>query len=641
MKYTQTKRLSNLLKAAIVLLLSAFLALIGVGRYELNASAATGDVIEIQRYESDLTIRTDRKVEVKERITVKFLATGLTMFYRSLPLEGAKYQNVTASCDGNAEFSYYVDDNPDVSGFLDVNCVGGAKRGNVWTYDISYTMENDFDGGDGMTIDAIPFGFTVPLHNVTATLHFPVSLTAEDCDVYVGYGSTELSATEKVFSDDGKTLTVSAEILEVRYNDTYGENVADGITVDFRLGEGVLDGYTKTRIFTDNMWWILLVGGVAVAIAVVLTVCTRKKREISTVVNIKAPDNMDPLKMGKLIDGNVDGEDITSMIYYFADKGYLAIDLTDEDDPKFIRKREELPDGAPPYQKTLFDGIFEQGEEVRVSDLKNHFYSSADKAMRQVPPTEMYEPSSRFAFFAGGVLGTFFALLVTFLLGKFYLGGGYGYFLGAAFAVPVAAILFLAYMRENYRYKWSKAKLTGLLLAELLVAALFTLLYVGVFAKHLTTGYERLAVSLAAFGCTFIGIGAISRTERYCERLGEILGFKEFIVVTETDRIKFMLEENPDLYYKILPYAQVLGVTKEWEEKFEKILVEPPQWCVGSNMTVFDYLIINRCMRAATIGMMTRPQPKGGGSFTGRSGGGGHFGGFGGGGFGGGGGGAR
>ena len=60
--------------------------------------------------------------------------------------------------------------------------------------------------------------------------------------------------------------------------------------------------------------------------------------------------------------------------------------------------------------------------------------------------------------------------------------------------------------------------------------------------------------------------------------LGEILGFKEFITVTEEDKIKFMLEDNPELFYDILPYAQVLGVTKEWEDKFKNILLQPPSW---------------------------------------------------------------
>jgi uncharacterized membrane protein len=114
------------------------------------------------------------------------------------------------------------------------------------------------------------------------------------------------------------------------------------------------------------------------------------------------------------------------------------------------------------------------------------------------------------------------------------------------------------------------------------------------------------------------------------------LGFKDFIVVTEEDRIKFMLEENPELYYRVLPYAQVLGVTDEWTDKFKNILIEKPSWAYGVDYSVFDYMMINRTMRLATRTMTVRPQNAsasagrtGGGSFGGFSGGGRGGGGFG------------
>ena len=125
------------------------------------------------------------------------------------------------------------------------------------------------------------------------------------------------------------------------------------------------------------------------------------------------------------------------------------------------------------------------------------------------------------------------------------------------------------------------------------------------------------------------------------QTLGSILGFKDFILYTEEDKIKFMLEENPQLYYDILPYAQVLGVSNEWENKFKSIVIEPPKWCTGNvSFSVFDYMILNSMLRASFRSAMVRPQPKGG-TFLGGGGGGGHFGGFSGGGHGGGGGGVR
>ena len=220
------------------------------------------------------------------------------------------------------------------------------------------------------------------------------------------------------------------------------------------------------------------------------------------------------------------------------------------------------------------------------------------------------------------------------------LHSSYTYLLGAAFAIPMAIILFLGYYRENYRYKFKPSVLRGLFIAQIAVAALYTLIFGVGFAQFFMTGYEKFVLCVCAFAALFVTSNCLSRTEEYLQRLGQILGFKDFIVVTEEDKIKFMLEENPELYYKVLPYAQVLGVTKEWTDKFAAITIQPPRWCEGTDMTIFDFWIIDRCMTRAMVTALARPQERGG-SFVGRSGGGGSFGGFGGGGFGGGGGGAR
>ena len=646
----KTKRLSLFRKAVLALFTLLFaLACISPaifqndrGRYAFTASAASYDNIKIQRYHTDVTVNKDRTVEIKEQITVEFLVRGLTMFYRSLPLEGARYENVTASCAGNEEFSYYVEENPDVDGFLDINCVGAAQKGNVWTYEISFVMENNQDSGNGMIIDVIPFGFMVPLHNVSGAVHFPAAITNNDYKAYVGYNSTQAnpSSLNLALSDGGKTLTFSTPLLGVNYNDAFYEKVADGVTLDFTLPEGALDSYLSTRIFTDHLWLIILLGALVTAGAVVCLFFTRKKREIITTVNIKAPDNLSPLEMGKLLDGTIDSEDITSMLYYFANKGYLSIDLTDEDDPKLTCLVLELPKDAPAFEKSLFNGLFTTGATTSVSQLKYKYYEWIEKAKKQVPQVKMYEKKSVFGYLFGGILGVLYALLLPLIM-SLKIGGGYAYPLGIAFAFPVLVVLLIGYLRENYRYKWKKSvrRVTGFI--QIAVILGFSALFSALFARHLSTEWERILISIFAFAPTLVTLPALSRTEKYCETLGQILGFKEFIVVTEEDKIKFMLEENPALYYKILPYAQVLGVTDEWESKFENVLIEPPAWCEGTNMTFFDYLIFNRCLSRAFVVAMMPPQAKGNGSFVGRSGGGGSFGGFGGGGFGGGGGGAR
>ncbi len=628
--------------ALLTLLLTLFPALRGVNA---SAEVAYNDSIKIEKYHVEMDIREDRKVEVNEKITVTFLKRGLSMFYRSLPIETARYENISVKCEGNDEFSYYIEDNPDMSGFFDINCVGNADKDKTWTYEIAYTMENGRGAGtseNGMRIDVIPFGFTVDLHNISGTVRFPHAVTADSCILRSNYGSDKEDTTlNKKISDGGKTLTFSKSVLPVQYNSAFDESVAQGVTVDFTFTDGRFKSYTFTRLFTDGIWKVLLVGLGFAGLSVAVLFLTRKKREIITTVNITAPDNMPPMKMGKILDGTVNNEDITSMIYYFAHKGYLTIDFSDEDDPKLNKQVAELPENAEIYEKTLFKGLFKKDNIVSVSELQYHFYESVEKAKMQIPAVKMYDKKSVFGYILGGVFALLSAFFSMWSLSSARLGSGY--IDGASFvlAIPVAVILLIGFVRENYRYKWKKMAMLGTLLALFAIAILFILLFVFMLCNHFSTEYEKLFASVLSFACVFVTLKAISRREDYVETLGQILGFKDFIVYTEEDKIKVMLEENPELYYKVLPYAQVLGVTNEWEKKFENILIEPPQWCKGTRMTVFDYMILNRCMTRAMITAMARPQPKSGGSFIGRSGGGGSFGGFGGGGFGGGGGGAR
>ena len=74
------------------------------------------------------------------------------------------------------------------------------------------------------------------------------------------------------------------------------------------------------------------------------------------------------------------------------------------------------------------------------------------------------------------------------------------------------------------------------------------------------------------------------------ELTAKINGFKNYIEVARKDQIEMLVEENPNYFYDILPYAYVLDVSKKWVEKFENIPI--PVKDSGSfdytNIDVFD-----------------------------------------------------
>lgn len=614
---------------------------------KFSAAADEGDgKIEILKLDADIRIRQDRQIEIAQSVKVKFNNSYDSMFYQSLPLEGDRYYDIVATCPDNPDFYYEVADNPYMDGFIDINCIGGVYDGAVWTYNISYKMEIGVDDvKNGMILDVVGFGSSVPLHDVSVTMHFPSAV--QTLNGYVGgYGSSNgWGRVNHSLSEDGKTLSLYAEKLKVVYNDTFQEYMAEGITVEFAFADGVLQDFATTRIFTKDLWKILLGGLAAILLAILLRSWTRKEEEVIPVIHMSPPNDMDPLFMGKFLDNNVDNEDVTSMIYYFAEKGYLKIDFSDENDPLLIRYAAALPPDAPVYQRTLFNGLFDAGKinssgfkTIRVSELVHKFYYASETAKTQVPaPKNLYDKKSLLGFVLSGILAGGFAFLVCYLLGL-NLGGGYAYALGAAFFIPVFLIRVLGYIAENYRYKWKPSKQVWIKILQYAIAVAFTWIFTAFFARHIMTGSEKILLSLCTFAVTFITGDVLGRADKHLDLLGQILGFKDFIVFTEEDKIKFMLEEDPHLYYHILPYAQVLGVTNEWEQKFAKITLEPPTWYVGPVYSSWDAYFLARSLdRAVTAAMLKAAMQEANDTRTGFSGGGGNFGGFGGGGHGGGG----
>ncbi|MBQ5810666.1 MAG: DUF2207 domain-containing protein, partial [Clostridia bacterium] len=142
--------------------------------------------------------------------------------------------------------------------------------------------------------------------------------------------------------------------------------------------------------------------------------------------------------------------------------------------------------------------------------------------------------------------------------------------------------------------------------------------------------------------CTLVSIlfavPTNKRTKENTRLLGEILGFKQFIEMAELDRLKALVDQDPQYFYNVIPFAYVLGLSDKWAKKFESIAIEPPTWYYGYDYPFSSWMFwhsFNSSMDRCRANMVSVPQQSKGsvGSFGGG-------GGFSGGGFGGGGGGS-
>ena len=348
-----------------------------------------------------------------------------------------------------------------------------------------------------------------------------------------------------------------------------------------------------------------------------------------------------------MIDGRVDPFDITSLIIYWADKGYLTITehaVKKSLAPKsfvFTKLRDPAED-AREYEHEMFREMFYLGDGTRVSteQLENRFYNIAENTKRQVKSsfegnkeTRIFDKSNTLCSWLLRIIAILGILPGSYMvMNEFDSSDGIGPLgKGALISLAIMITVFIVmHILVNWKGMQKKGRFAQLLLALLFSGAVSGVLaYGGILAGILPV------ILVSILSVVVLGILANScnrRTELgiwYEERL---VGFKEFLKATELDRIKLLVEENPHYFYNVLPFAMVLGVTNKWAKNFDNIMIQPPDWYhaatvqSGFSASGFAYNLESG-MKGVSAAMLSRPSSNSGGSSGGGSSGGGSGGG--------------
>ena len=614
---------------AIIFLLGGAIIFSACNATDASASSST-DIdyaYEFESYDVEYDISSDCSIAVTEIINVHYMGRKSTGLLRDIPVNaGAQVKNVKVTgvqlISGGTYVPYdvIIEDNSFIT--IDIGSYS-RKTGLNETYCITYDycISNSYVNGNVLSLNPIGFGNDCRIKNASVKLILPKGYISA-----VRYeGNTNESDTMFDVShlENGRTvLTTSA---------TRVLNKFEGITFDITFESGSIHAY-----FDFTPYWFVIGAAVLLVILILLKLLVFNKITLTPIVNFEAPDGMDPLMMGKLIDNKVNAEDVTALIFYWADKGYVKINLDNKDNPTLIRIQ-NLPATATKYEQIVYSGLFQKGDSVRTSDLKYVFYRTFDKAKSVVNSSAKGLHSSvsigisvMFAALGGLLIG-----LAPLILGLSLVSSTLTYYFGFIALIP-ALVLYAFSETVKYNRLKNKGKKTAL---HILLLALSILAGTGIFVLIIPSSLlpiiPKVLLCALGFAISATSVLIISRTPEYNEKLNNIVGFRNFIMLAEKDRLEALLESDPQYYYHVLPYAQVLNVSDAWEDKFKGITVAPPAWATSSSLDVFDFIIINRVIRSSSqslsAGMIARP------SSSGSNGRGGHFGGGGGHGFGGGG----
>jgi len=574
-------------------------ALAGLLLLAATGGRAAARSLAIERFDAEVAVARDASIDVTETIRARFTGAWNGL-YRTVPVvyrtpQGFDYRlflRPLAVTDGAGrplryeasserhyrKFKIWIPDAQD------------AARTVIFRYRVANALRF-FTDHDELYWNVTGDEWDVPIEAASAVIRLPTGATDVRSLAFTGsYGSRAQDADVRTVSD-GVDIDMHRPLA-----------FHEGLTAVVGWSKGAVEepGTLARALLFLRANAVFTVPLAVFALMLRLWYTRGRDPRLRPIVpRYEPPDGLSPAETGTLVDNRADLRDITSTLVDLAVRGCLVIEERDREgllgllaSKDFtLRRRKDQPGDLKPHERAVLHGIFVgRGDAVELSDLKNEFY-------QELP----------------GIRDRIFEALV-----------GHGYYARRPDQV-----------RTTY---WILAAIAGV--ATFLVGVLADRAGVDILgATPVTVFFAGVLSAAVVFAFAWV---MPARTAAGARALEGVLGFEEFLVRVESDRIA-RVEKTPEMFEKFLPFAMALGVEQKWARAFEGICQKPPDWYHGSSLPDFrPRLFVDQLggmSRSAAAVMASQPRSAGGSGFGGWGGGGFGGGGFSGGGFGGGGGG--
>ncbi len=556
---------------------------------------------QVDSFRSEVELRADTSVRVEENIAVDFYDVERRGILRDIPVRyqntddkwfdiNLRIQEVTDAAGRPWEWTSYR------SGVFETIRVGNPDvyLTGKQEYSISYEAERTYllqERGDEELIEYawnVNGSWPVDIERLEASFMLPDG--AEVMDVhrvicFIGVYGTSYQDCSYRTSERGGRV-----VVEVWGNGPveYYEQLTVGLELSRDLF--TLPPWHVQLGWWLAMYWMRLVPLFFIALIVYLWIRFGKDPARGTSVpDWNPPGDLSPSLMGTLYDDFSSTEELASTLIYFATRGFIKISKLEGKKEYEFTKLKEADDTLNDGEKYLLDKLFGSKKTKTTKDLKKKFYKHLptiySKWYKAMASLKLYHKNP------DDVRGTYF---------------------GLAWVILVVGIIF-AGVHED-----------GMTALFVIIAFVLWLVFAFVMPKRTVKGMELLT---------------------------KVYGLREFIARAEKYRLEFVNAPGKTVeeFERLLPFAMVLGVEKEWAKEFQDIYKKEPDWFRGTeDFNTTSFVNSLRDMSKSTTTAMRSTPPSSSGGSTGwstsssysSSGGSSFSGGFSGGGFGGGGGGS-
>ena len=600
----------------------------------------------IDKYDINIIVNENNTFDVTETITAYFNVPKHGIF-RTIPLKNEITRLDGSTSTNRAQVTNVSVDNEYTTSREDGNYklrIGTASRSltGEQTYVIKYTYnlgEDPVKDYDELYYNIIGNEWDTVIGNITFTITMPKEFDSSK----LGFSSGITGST-----DNSKiTYNVNGNEITGKYNGILGDNEA--LTVRCELPEGYFVGAGLT--FNSINYIIYLIPLLFLVIALLLWYKYGRDDQVVETVEFYPPQGFNSLEVGFLYKGKAENQDVTSLLIYLANQGYIKIAeiekkvlFTKSKDFKITKLKEY--DGNNVNEQIFLNGLFSKKSksetdginEVTSTDLYNNFYITTNKILSNINSKEnknkIFEKSA-----SGKMIFIILMIIATYCLITIPPFFGYGdsdALLVALLFPGIGFTVLFYYVFGGTHSIYANGKLNYSSISPKIFGLVWGLGFGGIpWAGLVLPELKQEPVYLIGYGvgllCILVMVICLKylpkRTPYGNEILGKLKGFKNFLETAEKEKLEAMVMENPEYFYNILPYAYVLGVSDKWIKKFESISLQAPSWYDSPNtfdMRTFG-TFMNSTMSSAQSNMSYSDSggSSGGGSSGGGSGGGG------------------
>lgn len=574
----------------------------------------------IKKYDINIDVKENNSYNITENIEAYFNIDKHGIF-RKLPLKNKIIRQDGTTATNHAKVTNIkVSDNYTLSNENGYKVIKIGDPNYTLTgkkdYKISYTYNIGKDTGKGydeLYFNLIGTEWDTSIDNITFYITMPKEFESSKLGFTTGEKNS-IDTSNIEYTVDGKTITG-------KLNKKLNANEA--LTIRLELPEGYFTNANEINVYTIIC---IIIPLLLLAISWYKWDKHGKDDIVVETVEFYPPEGFNSTEVGFLYKGRAEPKDVTSLLIYLANKGYIKIE---DKDKEYVIKKVKDYDGNNPNELTFMQGLFKNERiEVTKDMLYNDFYITNNTILQNINNKNNKEKLFDKTATKNKpviLLMIILCIIITFGL-PMYEYAGIEETLNTLMVVGIYSIFYLILTSEKI----------GKIIRIIFIA--FITLHL---ALMLSTTSLYQAIQYNGYYLITIIIGLISiigmiiffkimkkRTKFGTEMLGKIQGLKTFLETAEKENLEALVAKEPTYFYNILPFTYVLGVSDKWIKKFEDINLQAPDW-YDSNRP-FDYNNFNHFMdstyASANSAMVSSPSSdssSGGGFSGGGSGGGG------------------